>query len=133
MDRRQFRQFIDFIDTACCYKRSVVYVCVTDTAYADRIDAAPGVSLSVCPSERTDRGTDNRPMQGTAERRGGQCNKPIGGSSPSRWQGPRLIFRVRGEARRTEARGSKGRLRAGILGDGEASSLPAPRSGGALY
>ena len=52
MDRRQFRQFID---AACCYKRSVVYVCVTDTAYADRIDADPGVSLSVCPSERTDR------------------------------------------------------------------------------
>ena len=35
----------------------------------------------------------------------------IGGSSPSCWEKPRLIYWVRGEARMAEARGSKGRRR----------------------
>ena len=35
----------------------------------------------------------------------------IGGSRPSCWERPSLKFRVRGEARKAEARGSKGRQR----------------------
>jgi len=46
-----------------------------------------------------------------------------GGSSPSCWEWPSLIFRVKGEVLRAEARGSKGRQRGGIIGDGEASLL----------
>ena len=41
--------------------------------------------------------------------------EPRGGYSPSGWEGPSLLFRVRGEERRTKARGLKG---VGFLGRG---------------
>jgi len=48
-----------------------------------------------------------------------------GGSSPSCWEKPCLLFRVRGEGRRVKARGPKGRQRGwGLLGKGAASLLP---------
>jgi len=53
----------------------------------------------------------------------------MGGSGPSCWEGPSLLFQVRVEARRAKARGPKGRERGRVL---EASPVPPDRGSGAV-